>query len=1516
MSVYDTGGNGTFAEEIVDVAGELKLGNFRLSFTDLEVPVTGIPITLTRTYDTLTSNDTDDFGYGWRMEFRDTDLRTSLGKPSEEDEILGRLPAFKDDTRVYITLPGGKREGFTFKPSIDPVSKFLRGAASSAGADGYDPNIYRPEFEADDGVTSTLTVKDERIIRNNGTSEFFGISGSGYNPADSLFGSTYILTTKEGIEYEIDGNSGDLLSVTDTNGNTLTYTDEAVTSSTGQKITFARDAEGRITSVKDPEGELVKYEYDDNGDLVSVTDREENVTRMEYNPEREHYLDKIIDPLGRTGARNEYGEDGRLKKIFDANGNPVELDFDPENSIQTVKDALGNPTTYEYDERGNIVTEIDAVGKITKRRYNDNNNVEVETVITDETGPAGYVTTYTYDSEGNQLTEEDPLGNITRYTYNSLGQALTRTNPLGHTTTYNYDRRGNLQSIKDAEGNSASFSYDFEGNLKSITEGENDITRFEYDDNGNRILEVDALGNETEFKYDDNGNVAQQITKLTTPEGVRTLVATKTYDNEGRITSLLDAENNLTQYEYDANGNQAAIIDSLNRRTEYSYDENNKITQTVFPDDTPDNPLDNLRTKVEYNAVGNQTSITDTANRITQPKYDALNRVTEIIYPDTTPDNLLDNPRINNEYNQLGQIIASTDNRGIRTEYEYDAAGRRTVIRNKYQGNDVENKTEYDAAGRVIAETNALNHTTKYVYDALDRVIETIFADGTKVKTSYDAFGNVVTQTDQEGRTTSHEYDALDQLKAVVDAKNNRIEYDYDEAGNLIHQKDANSHITRFEYDGLGNRKATERPLGQRSVAVYDEASKIISATDFNGDTITYEYDKLDRLITKNFVDEGTKVEVTYAKSGKPETYKDERGTTTYTYNEQDQLLSRTEPDGTTITYTYNQKGQIETVTTSNNTVGYTYDEWGRLDTVTSQEGVTDYDFDIVGNLITTEFANNVVEERSYDDLNRLIGVTNTDADSNILSSYTYTLDKVGHRTVIEELNGRKVEYDYDELYRLIEETITDPINSNHLISYGYDNVGNRLTRNDSVGGITTYIYDDNDRLQSETIAGLETIYGYDNNGNVISVVNPQQQVNYDWNSENRLIAATTIDSTGNHNIQYQYDANGVRVASIVDGEETRYLIDANRYYPQVLEEYKPTGEVIKNYTYGSSLLSLSQDNESSFYLYDGYSGVRQVSNELGEITDTYSYDAYGRLLNSTGTTENDYLYQGEQFDSNLDLQYLRARYYDPNTGRFVSVDPVEGSLEQPMSRHRYIYGNDNPVTYIDPSGESALLALNDVWFTTINTLMTTLSSAAVLGRVVSIATGLAATAGAISTAAIAYSYWRRRSEGGIRWTGDFNLAKIPSYGALPGSPSAAFGLAQLQSQGDAGEFVDVSATGLSYSLLPPVLPKFPVPLPTYSTYKVDLKGPNIAKAISTPGASNRGALFGPFIFSTLKFTWPYILPEAWEFRNVTDGVLQFGFGIGTVTKASRIADGSFYDGTTFSPLDASFAIGLSVPGK
>ncbi len=128
FTAIDANGNGSTTERTVNVAGDLKLGNFRLSFTDLTVPVAGIPISVTRTYDSLNANATDDFGYGWRMEFRDTDLKTSLkADPTYEDLGINTVP-FQSGTKVFITLPGGKRETFTFKPQSHHLNQYL-GAA-------------------------------------------------------------------------------------------------------------------------------------------------------------------------------------------------------------------------------------------------------------------------------------------------------------------------------------------------------------------------------------------------------------------------------------------------------------------------------------------------------------------------------------------------------------------------------------------------------------------------------------------------------------------------------------------------------------------------------------------------------------------------------------------------------------------------------------------------------------------------------------------------------------------------------------------------------------------------------------------------------------------------------------------------------------------------------------------------------------------------------------------------------------------------------------------------------------------------------------------------------------------------------------------------------------------------------------------------------------------------------------------------------------------------------------------
>jgi len=134
---------------------------------------------------------------------------------------------------------------------------------------------------------------------------------------------------------------------------------------------------------------------------------------------------------------------------------------------------------------------------------------------------------------------------------------------------------------------------------------------------------------------------------------------------------------------------------------------------------------------------------------------------------------------------------------------------------------------------------------------------------------------------------------------------------------------------------------------------------------------------------------------------------------------------------------------------------------------------------------------------------------------------------------------------------------------------------------------------------------------------------------------------------------------------------------------------------VQREYTYGLQRISENQIINNtwtpSFYGYDGGGTVRQLTNPAGVITDKYDYDAFGNLLSSTGTTPNNYLYRGEQYDLDLGLYYLRARYYNPTTGRFMSRDPESGKLWDPKSLHKYLYADGDPVNGIDPSGRADL---------------------------------------------------------------------------------------------------------------------------------------------------------------------------------------------------------------------------------
>jgi len=560
----------------------------------------------------------------------------------------------------------------------------------------------------------------------------------------------------------------------------------------------------------------------------------------------------------------------------------------------------------------------------------------------------------------------------------------------------------------------------------------------------------------------------------------------------------------------------------------------------------------------------------------------------------------------------------------------------------------------YDAAGNQTSVLDANHNTTTYIYDALNRRTQVTYPDSTFETTAYDALGRVTSRTDANGKVTQYGYDALGRLASVTDALLQVTSYAYDEVGNRLTQTDANAHATNYQYDARGRRSKRILPLGQAESYTYDANGNVATKTDFNTRTTTYTYDSMNRLLTKTpdayFVQNhigSAGMSFTYTLSGKRATMTDASGGTSYyVYDGNDRLYG-----AGGVNYQYDLAGNLTLLSGASN-VTYYYDGLNRMGYMVWQSGngqvAGGYTYDAVGNLASAYYPNGVVHTYTYDAKNRLtnLGVTHGGATPVAIAGYTYAVDAAGHRTSVTELSGRTVNYGYDNLYRLTSENIAnDPASMNGAVSYVYDAVGNRTQKVSTLpgypGGLSNY--NANDELATDT---------YDAAGNTTASGTNTGANGYVYDYENHLVQAGA-------GITIYYDGDGNRVAKTVAGVTTQYtvaLINPTGY-PQVVEEQQPYGAPNIRYVYGLELVYHSADTiPARYYVHDGHGSVRALTDVNGNVTDTYDYDAFGNLIHSTGTSPNNYLFAGEQFDPDLGLYYNRARYLSTNTGRFWTI--------------------------------------------------------------------------------------------------------------------------------------------------------------------------------------------------------------------------------------------------------------------
>ncbi len=1254
ITVFDSGGNQSIEETLVQVDGNLKVGNFTVGFNDLVVPVGKIPIQIGRTYDSRDKGK-GEFGVGWRLDVRSLRVRTSgvLGNGWRVDRSGLAFGLVETDAhRVSVTLADGTVEEFDMvvTPRVSPLIPFP-------------PSANRVRFAARLGTRGTL----ESLNNNNLTivaPQPGEIQLLDDNTLKTYDPDLWRYTSPDGTAVVVSKSNG-VQSIADLNGNILTFSRTGIAHSSGVGITFVLDDQDRISEIIDPAGISQQYIYDANGDLRQHVDRDGASTRFKYN--QNHGLIEILDPLNRPLARNEYDDSGRLIAVTNDQGNRVEFDRDIAARVERILNPAGGTTTAIYDSRGNVVSETDETGRPTTRTYDANDR------LLTETNAMGGTSTFEYDSLGRLVSRTDSRGSATNYTFDDHDRMTSLTRPDGSVSTFKYDSRGNLSSETNATGGSRFYSYSASGLRSSVTFENGALVRFNYDARGNLIATENSAGVRGIFEYDVNGNETRA--GVQTANGLVSI--SRNYDNSGRLLRVTDTNGSAVNFTLDATGNPVAVVDRRGNLTEQSFDVSSRLIEKKFPDG---------RTEVRnYTARGQLLRLEDRAGRNTRYVYDAAGRPLEMILPDATSDTN-DNDRVAVQYNALGLPSAISDSGGETITLAHDSGGRLIGVNNPVVG---PLSFSFDINGHDASQVDALGNTTSYERDVLGRITATTLPDGSRHTRSYDAVGNLTESVDAAGNVTRYTYDLLSRLIGVTQPTGDVTSFAYDERDNLIRQIDANGNVTQYTYDSEGRRTSITRPQGEVATLSYDAAGNVIRATNFSGEVAEMIYNNLNQLVEKRFPD-GSTVSFTYKPGGERASYTNSLGTTRYAYDEQGRIIRVDQPGSAFIAYAYDSNGNLAEIRTPAQTAQYVYSSNGRALTIIDGNGdVYRQTFNAAGNLVETERPNGLREIRTYDALQQVAAVASIGSAGQTISRYEYSYLTDGNIGSVTELDGRVSTYEYDANGRLIREVYGDGLSIDREITYSYDAVGNRLTRLDSMVGLTTYTYDRNDRLLEATTGSVTARYAYDANGNVISRTSPTQSTIFTWDFENRL---RSVSRSGLSTVAYSYDPEGIRTTSTTGTSVTRYISDTNRQFSQIAEEIHANGSSTPFLLARREPLALGSGANRLQLLSDAHSGVRQVADSVASITTTYDYDGYGRTLSATGDTDASRLnYRSEVFDDAAGAYYLRARYYDPDVGRFLSTDPFLGDAASPISLHRYLYANDNPIAFSDPSGEMTL---------------------------------------------------------------------------------------------------------------------------------------------------------------------------------------------------------------------------------
>lgn len=939
----------------------------------------------------------------------------------------------------------------------------------------------------------------------------------------------------------------------------------------------------------------------------------------------------LADPSSKRSYR--FSAAGQLLAIDDNQGGTHSLAYDAGGRLVSVSDGLGRTLNFTYDSTNRLVGAGDGQGRTVSFTYSGND-------LASFTDLNGNTTTYAYDNGGLLTAITLPAGNTpSRQTWNDAGKVAAQTDARGNTTTFTYNEADT--TITDALGNTTVHTYSTTGKLEQVVRQDGTTFSLSSNTTGQRNGITDSLGGTTRYTYHAPSG---RIAAITHANG-----ATTSFDYTARTTSdgitvydltgITHADGTTKSLAYDATGHLVSYTDQAGFTTTYTYNSHGQWL-------THANPAGGTNTRI-FNKDGTLASQTDAAGNTTTFGYDTQRRLMTATLTDGSTTTLA--------YDDMDRPVALTDPKGRATRFEWNANGNLATV------------------------TDRTGAVTTFTFDAMDRLSTVTDNYGNIGRVDYDELGRIAAVTERSGSRITFGYDQQNRLTALTDGNGNTWRRSFDAEGILRSTTTPLGNGIRFTSNDMGRITAITSPLGNKSQLTYDLMGHVTQTIDPLGYIRTTDYDPRG-LPTKRTLPENISA--------------------SYKRDALGNITAVTDPGGNDWRHTFDNAGRLTSSSDPlSRTTAYTYDQGNRLKTVTfpGDLGTRSDEYDANGNLIRQIYSDGTELSFTHDAEDRLTGA----------DGLTLSRDALGRITAS---NGLAISYDAGGRIAAITYA------TGKTITYRYDANGNLTKITDWAGGVSTFTWDADNRLTAMTRPnGITTTYSYDADGQFTAITHgtlgsitltrdaggritaasrdlPQAAsatgladtthsfdaaaqisspghvydtlgrltddgtTTYTWNLASRLTAVGTTT--------HAYDALGYRTRRTAGGITRDYVWNHALTLPATAIE-REAGTDLRYYIHtpdGALLYAIdAATNARHFYHFDESGNTRFVTDDGGVVIASYAHTPFGVLLGRSGDLDNPFTWQGQWgvYDDGDGLYYIRARYYDADSGRFLSRDPL-----------------------------------------------------------------------------------------------------------------------------------------------------------------------------------------------------------------------------------------------------------------